>query len=82
MAKWQPIETAPVDVPVVMGWWETHNVGWSEDYKNKHPDELVWKTHAGFVKKTEKFWLFKRVVESYYGSVATHWIPLPEPPKL
>lgn len=56
---WQPIETAPRDIEVLLGWWTT----W--------PDRQ-WKMSSDLAGSTKGGWL--------HGQ-ATHWQPLPEPPK-
>jgi hypothetical protein len=79
---WKPIETAPVDKKIIMGWWITYNLGWSEDAKLGYPDRLCWKSHVGVAKKTKGLGPFKMVKYTPYGQDATHWIELPEPPQI
>ena len=67
-ARWQPIETAPMDgTTILLGLPVCGNL-WAEDrrvYEGRwHEREGTWTSINGFI-------LF---------SVATHWMPLPEPP--
>jgi hypothetical protein len=69
LPKWQPIETAPKDgTPILLGLPVCGNL-WAEDrrvYEGRwHEREGTWASINGFI-------LF---------SVATHWMPLPEPPE-
>ena len=63
--KWQPIETAPTNVPVRLGYWDIWN------------DRQTWCERDGIAYK-RRYWLW-RVRADYYEE-ATHWQPLPEPP--
>lgn len=64
--KWQPIETAPLDMPLQLGWWEL----WPE---KKWVEEISLAGHANDKGPgMSNAWLHGR---------ATHWQPLPEPPK-
>lgn len=58
---WQPIETAPLDRPIIIVFEDEHMVIYRFDVNHDTPQELV---KRGIV-----------------GCKATHWQPLPEPPK-
>ena len=75
MSEWQPIETAPVDTIVRMGYWDDHS------YYSSKPDDLRWRTETG-VAVSLRFGFFGWRVKTSYGSKATHWMPLPEPPRV
>ena len=69
MSEWQPIETAPKDGTEVFLWTE------------EKPNIVVayWDTYEG-----SGWWRFSEsVLSDIAGEVenATHWMPLPEPPK-
>ena len=82
MMEWQPIETAPIDKKIIMGWWITYNPGWNDEAKLGYPDRLCWRSQVGIAKETKGFWVFKTVNYTPYGQTATHWIDLPEPPQI
>lgn len=67
MSDWQPIETAPRDVKVIMGGW--YIVSERKD----------WETRDGVVYESYLFGFLKR--RTIRSSDYTHWMPLPEPPK-
>jgi hypothetical protein len=72
MTDWQPIETAPADVPVRLG-------GWENAYSHEGPP-LRWATRVHAAWHTKNFFLFKLVVRDEYTREYTHWQPLPPPP--
>jgi hypothetical protein len=66
---WQPIETAPENVPVELGWWDSYG-GKAEN--------LFWRSGPGIVRRGI-FTGRKRAVE-FGRDHASHWRPLPPPP--
>ncbi|MCA3277629.1 MAG: hypothetical protein ING26_19155 [Roseomonas sp.] len=75
MSEWYDIETAPADEAIRVGWWEDYT------YFSDKPEDLRWRTESGVPFRTQKFWIFRRVVRTSFAEKATHWQPLPEPPK-
>lgn len=71
MDKWQPIETAPKDSTVIL--LGCPAVGAMKDPRSRRVYEGLW--HDG--QKT-----FTSVNGFLLLSVATHWMPLPEPPAI
>ena len=77
MAEWQPIETAPKDGTWILGInnrgnqaviiWQDLALGWSGKMR---PGWI----HPFSDGRLSSFW------NGGCGSVATHWMPLPEPP--
>ena len=76
MGEWQPIETAPRDVDILV---------WSERYYDR-PVTAQWDDRYGW----SPSWDDSLVIEymSDFGTEykalpvrPTHWMPLPEPPK-
>ena len=68
MTEWQPIETAPKDDTVVDLWakrWDPE----TDSFHGERFPNCSWK-------KTINYW--KGLSPTYR---ATHWMPLPEPPK-
>ena len=64
--QWQPIETAPLDNPLQLGWWESYP-------EKKWVQEVESAGHSNDKGPgMSNAWLHGR---------ATHWQPLPEPPK-
>lgn len=77
MSEWQPIETAPKDGSWFVIW--TH--GQPEVGRF---DPLMWADYepidgTDLYRKTEKSVLDWRGFNNFHA--ATHWMPLPEPPK-
>ena len=72
MSEWQPIETAPVGVHVLLGRYR-------ERYIDADPP-LTWVKEVGIAFETERKWFRTVVVKTYDGKRATHWKPLPAPP--
>lgn len=64
---WRPIETAPVDTPVMMGSWWIYG-------KTRE-----WMETSGIAFESRLFGLLK--VKTHQGRANTHWQPLPNPPK-
>jgi hypothetical protein len=63
---WQPIETAPMDIPVLLGWWEEWPaLKWicSADIAGHENDKPPGMSNG------------------WRNGSATHWMPLPAPPK-
>jgi hypothetical protein len=78
MTKWQPIETAPKDGTVVLGFAnnEDGTVFLSEIMWCKKNETIIGVTNS-VVGPNQWFSLLSS------GSVCpTHWMPLPEPPEL
>ena len=63
---WRPIETAPKDEDILLGWWQT----W--------PDR-VWKQKVGWAAASNTCG-HPQVSNAWFDGEATHWMPLPEPP--
>jgi len=66
MGEWQPIETAPPDTDVLLGWWRKwpvraweQKVGWAVASNTCPPPWSKW----------------------WCDSEATHWMHLPAPPE-
>ena len=69
MTEWQPIETAPEDMRPILVFCPASRVPFQEE-----PDEM----HIAFRKRPGTYVL----QEDHHIIVeATHWLPLPEPPK-
>ena len=69
MIEWQPIETAPHETTVLLGWIEE----WSRE----------WKCEVGFASRGSA-WPAPgggRYSNYFRHGRATHWMPLPEPPE-
>lgn len=66
MNKWQPIKTAPPNTRVLLGWWDVYD------------DKQIWRERADVAWKASFFNLIRFKA---CHSEATHWAPLPEPPK-
>lgn len=73
--EWQPIETAPRDVPV-LGWFpltgeraKTYVMHWNDDSYAKNPRPL-WDVHG---------WIWPR--SALRACQPTHWMPLPSAPE-
>jgi hypothetical protein len=69
---WQPIETAPHETDVILGWW--YIPPWKDSVPN-------WETELGWATRG---WAINGIsTRSAHGS-ATHWMPLPQvdPPAL
>lgn len=72
MTDWQPIETAPRDgTEVLVGVWAVFDE-W-DDGEHRPPIWCAWVSCAG---PGDDFGC-----EGWNGAPATHWQPLPEPPK-
>jgi hypothetical protein len=74
MNKWQPIETAPKDGTLILIWVK-HEVG---------PDMMmIAKFHTEYDEPADDPSERLRWKEEagFYNVRATHWMPLPEPPK-
>jgi hypothetical protein len=67
--EWQPIETAPIDVPVRLG-------GWRRAYGK---DGMEWATDIGAAWESERGF-FRTKIKRGWRSEYTHWMPLPPPP--
>ena len=71
LAEWRPIESAPMDTRVLLGWFET----WPN---------LVWRMtadiagHANDMPAPRPFEGTRS--NGWRHGQATHWIPLPQPP--
>lgn len=70
VGAWQPIETAPTDVPHIRGLWV---------YRAKTGERLYWQTDAGVVEHGD-FILSDGDGSGWMASDYTHWMPLSEPP--
>lgn len=79
MSEWQPIETAPKDGTWILGVNNRGNqaviiwrdAAFYENGRGPYPGWIHPFTHGHL----SDFW------NGMVGSVATHWQPLPEPPK-
>jgi hypothetical protein len=68
---WMPIDTAPSDRPVQLGWWE----------KDTWAHEHAWVTRVGVAWFSFRLFgvtIFRR--RNYRSADATHWKPAPDPP--
>jgi hypothetical protein len=68
--EWQPIETAPKDgTPVLIhvptGQRPVYEAEWHRPWESAPEDKCWWQTRSGMVLPEH----------------ATHWMPLPEPPR-
>lgn len=68
--KWQPIETAPKDKPILLA--DDHNVGEGEWRKGQQP---AYGARGG------EGWHFIDDIDYSRPFYPTHWMPLPKPPK-
>ena len=66
-AKWQPIETAPRDGTMFLGFIDNKGEDFNEMLVMfcKHAREPFWTTHS----------------DDHIGMNPTHWMPLPTPPE-
>jgi len=71
--QWQPIETAPPDTEVELGWWFVSG-GYSDS-----PGK-IWVTAIGKAWRAEPHLLFWTRYVRTWRDEATHWRPLPPPP--
>lgn len=69
MSKWQPIETAPRDGTELLLWYP------DEDDPQESFIEVGWYNNDPEATKEYRGWLIISGIE------ATHWQPLPDPPK-
>ena len=69
--EWQPIETAPSDTVVELGWWDKDANG-----NNK------WRTEFGVAFESHPFFfgLFKVRLRKVWYTERSHWRNTPEPP--
>lgn len=82
MSEWQSIETAPKDGTLIDVWFESHGLS------SRDSDETV--PCVGF-RAEEAMWFSGEwcdmdgnrhpSLDGYTNVIATHWMPLPEPPK-
>lgn len=63
--EWQPIETAPHNEAVLLGWWQDNGIG-----------NYDWQVVLG---AASHGWRRGTISNMSYHSFATHWMPLPEP---
>lgn len=71
--KWQPIETAPIDKPVIVAVKPTGWVGWCMAVAFRDSEnELAWTMDDGH----SYFPCLRRELAN-----PTHWMPLPMPPQ-
>jgi len=77
MNEWQPIETAPKDGTWVLVF------GSISDEGDERTTAVAQYTDDLNGRKTRGHWQFAWYDGGYHGWVgnATHWMPLPEPPK-
>lgn len=68
MSEWQPIETAPLDTDLILGWWQTwpevafcSKMGWAGK-SNSYADQNLG------------------VSDAWLDGEATMWQPTPSPP--
>jgi hypothetical protein len=64
MSEWQPIETAPMDVDVILGWWESWPGG------HQWRQVIAWASSSNPRSPSNT----RRIGK------ATHWMPIPAPP--
>ena len=69
--EWQPIETAPSDTVLELGWWEKFDTLLSQ--------KKVWRTEFRVAWETERF-IFWKIRRRIWRSEATHWRYPPPPP--
>lgn len=64
---WQPIETAPRDGTLIIGWepGDVPRVCWP-----------YWRTDQ------EGLWRYSDAFHGSYAITPTHWMPLPDPPSI
>lgn len=68
VGAWQPIETAPSDTNVLLGWWRTF-------------PKREWKTEAGWAVHSNRMPPESGFSNGWRHGEATHWRPLPAPPR-
>jgi hypothetical protein len=77
--EWQPIETAPLDTPILLfGLW-----GWNEPEGKPHA--LIGKGYLDVdYLEDVKVTLWESMTNNPYSDVGnpTHWMPLPLPPSI
>jgi Protein of unknown function (DUF551) len=71
MNKWNPIETAPLDCPVLL-WWRPNT-------RNPHAEAAVIGQVSSF--ERGKFWNGQRGEYEDLSHI-THWMPLPDKPTI
>ena len=72
MSEWQPIETAPKDQDVLLGWWWTEYVS---------TPRRVWTSEVGWAFSSNKCSKKSGYSNAWMHGNATHWMPLPDAPK-
>lgn len=68
---WMPIDEAPAGVELLLGWWDT----------NPHQTEDRWCMEVGKAITPSTIPAGSPFNNGYAHGQATHWQPLPEPPK-
>ena len=71
--EWQPIETAPIDGSIFLGWWPD-SIGWIDNDANA----CAVSTWFIFDKFENPFESPRKFGED---GAPTHWMPLPDPPQ-
>ena len=74
MVEWRPIETAPTDGTVILGW--------SSFFPTRRPVEAAWDADR-YARKPVPRWVARDAVYSrraFIDHPLTHWLPLPPAP--
>lgn len=77
MSEWKPIETAPRDGTAILVRWADE----CQRYLTKWPGMLDRYSVAVFAEHDRQSWWTPTDAVSKHVLPATHWMPLPEPPK-
>lgn len=74
MVEWRPIETAPRDGTVVLGW--------SSFFPSRRPVEVSWDDDR-YARKPAPRWVARDAAygrRAFFEHPLTHWLPLPPAP--
>ena len=73
MSEWRPIETAPKDGTMILGFNVRDNNGYGLLEESEFPYVVVWD-------RRREAWI-EAAGEQYHQFFPIRWMPLPEPPK-
>ena len=77
MSEWQPIQTAPVGIPILV--WGPEDEFAVAEYEGRNKED-TWDAVTG-ERLGDRRCLLTYYVEGGGDTYPTHWMPLPEPPK-
>jgi hypothetical protein len=81
MSEWQPIETAPINVPVLVA-FEVFEYDFNEDPPRRKMLWHVWPAMKNlFYRKRKPVWLDLHDERLDYHNCMRFWMPFPSPPE-